>query len=158
MVEDLQERLDEAKAEIAAKRKDEKDLKSKDRAQTIQIAGVSGIVLQPEHLGRLSVDRIVRGGYFESTEKSRSCKGESRQHEQDVQFTMRYVAWSGHYSIPFADSIDEAQRLRDLLRDRDEEIERLEDASIMHEGEESKVCYSFEIQQIPKLNGSTHER
>lgn len=41
LVEDLQDRLEEAKAEIALKRKDEKDLKSKDRAQTIQIAGVS---------------------------------------------------------------------------------------------------------------------
>lgn len=40
MVEDLQERLEEARAEIALKRKDEKDYKSKDRAQLIQIAGV----------------------------------------------------------------------------------------------------------------------
>lgn len=40
MVEDLQERLEEAKSEIAMKRKDEKDLKSKDRAQMIQISGV----------------------------------------------------------------------------------------------------------------------
>jgi hypothetical protein len=41
LVEDLQEKLEEARAEIAQKRKDEKELKSKDRAQLIQIAGVS---------------------------------------------------------------------------------------------------------------------
>lgn len=41
IVEDLQEKLEEARAEIAQKRKDEKELKSKDRAQLIQIAGVS---------------------------------------------------------------------------------------------------------------------
>lgn len=34
---------------------------------------------------------------------------------------------------------DETQRLRDLLRDRDEEIQRLEDASQVHDGEEHKV-------------------
>jgi len=41
LVEDLQEKLEETRAEIAQKRKDEKELKSKDRAQLIQIAGVS---------------------------------------------------------------------------------------------------------------------
>lgn len=40
LVEDLQEKLEEARSEIAQKRKDEKELKSKDRAQLIQIAGV----------------------------------------------------------------------------------------------------------------------
>lgn len=41
LVEDLQEKLEETRAEIAQRRKDEKDLKSKDRAQLIQISGVS---------------------------------------------------------------------------------------------------------------------
>jgi hypothetical protein len=45
LVEDLQEKLEETRAEIAQKRKDEKDLKSKDRAQLIQIAGVSHLPL-----------------------------------------------------------------------------------------------------------------
>jgi hypothetical protein len=41
---------------------------------------------------------------------------------------------------------DETQRLRDLLKERDEEIERLEDASQAHEGEESKVSLVSSIQ------------
>lgn len=44
LVEDLQERLEETRAEIAQKRKDEKELKSKDRAQLIQIAGVIALL------------------------------------------------------------------------------------------------------------------
>jgi len=44
LVEDLQEKLEETRAEIAQKRKEEKELKSKDRAQLIQIAGVSPFV------------------------------------------------------------------------------------------------------------------
>ena len=43
-MEDLQEKLEETRAEIAQKRKDEKELKSKDRAQLIQIAGVSPLL------------------------------------------------------------------------------------------------------------------
>lgn len=43
LVEDLQEKLEETRGEIAQKRKDEKELKSKDRAQLIQIAGVSDL-------------------------------------------------------------------------------------------------------------------
>jgi len=56
LVEDLQEKLEEAKAEIAQKRKDEKELKSKDRAQLIQIAGVSLYVtsITDESLKRIS--------------------------------------------------------------------------------------------------------
>lgn len=50
-------------------------------------------------------------------------------------------SWHVSRSSPSAHHLDEAQRLRDLLQDRDEEIERMEDASIMHEGEESKVCW-----------------
>jgi hypothetical protein len=41
LVEDLQDKLEEARAEIAQRRKDEKELKGKDRAQIIQISGVS---------------------------------------------------------------------------------------------------------------------
>ena len=138
MVEDLQERLDEAKAEIASKRKDEKDLKSKDRAQTIQIAGVSDFGARR---ALLMLFAPVRSRYLEFAEKPRGRKGESCQYEQDVQLAVWYVTSLSLQSTPSrgADRLDEAQRLRDLLRDRDEEIERLEDASIMHEGEENKV-------------------
>jgi predicted RNase H-like nuclease (RuvC/YqgF family) len=56
LVEDLQEKLEETRAEIAQKRKDEKELKSKDRAQLIQIAGVSPFVasITDDSLKRIS--------------------------------------------------------------------------------------------------------
>jgi phage terminase Nu1 subunit (DNA packaging protein) len=41
LVEDLQEKLEEARAEITQRRKDEKEMKSKERTLLIQIAGVS---------------------------------------------------------------------------------------------------------------------
>jgi len=40
LVEDLQDKLEEARSEITQRRKDEKDMKGKERAQMIQIAGV----------------------------------------------------------------------------------------------------------------------
>lgn len=41
LVEELQDKLEEARAEIAQRRKDEKEWKGKERAQMIQISGVS---------------------------------------------------------------------------------------------------------------------
>ena len=43
LVEDLQDKLEEVRSEINQRRKDEKEMKGKERAQLIQIAGV-GIV------------------------------------------------------------------------------------------------------------------
>ena len=40
LLQDLHEKLEDARREIAQKRKEEKDLKGKDRAQMMQIAGV----------------------------------------------------------------------------------------------------------------------
>ncbi len=40
-MEELQDKLEEAQSEIAQRRKDEKELKGKERAQMIQISGVS---------------------------------------------------------------------------------------------------------------------
>lgn len=43
MVQDLQDKLEEAQIEIAQRRKEDKDMKTKDRAQLMAIAGVSGL-------------------------------------------------------------------------------------------------------------------
>jgi phage terminase Nu1 subunit (DNA packaging protein) len=45
LVEDLQEKLEEARAEITQRRKDEKEMKSKERTLLIQIAGVRRYML-----------------------------------------------------------------------------------------------------------------
>lgn len=44
-MEDLQTRLEETQSEIAQRRKDEKEMRGKDRAQLIQISGVGYILL-----------------------------------------------------------------------------------------------------------------
>ncbi len=46
LVQDLQDRLEEAQAEIAQRRKDDKDMKGKDRNQQIAIAGVSWPIIR----------------------------------------------------------------------------------------------------------------
>lgn len=46
-MEDLQTRLEETQSEIAQRRKDEKEMRGKDRAQLIQISGVNYILLDP---------------------------------------------------------------------------------------------------------------
>jgi len=74
LVEDLQEKLEEAKAEIAQKRKDEKELKSKDRAQLIQIAGVSLYVtsITDDSLKRIS--SVYRGLWSKPRRIMPTCK------------------------------------------------------------------------------------
>jgi len=44
LVEDLQDKLEEARSELSQRRKEEKEMKGKERAQAIQISGVSGNV------------------------------------------------------------------------------------------------------------------
>jgi hypothetical protein len=41
LVEDLQDKLEEARSEIAHRKKEDKEMKGKERAQLIQISGVS---------------------------------------------------------------------------------------------------------------------
>jgi hypothetical protein len=74
LVEDLQEKLEETRAEIAQKRKDEKELKSKDRAQLIQIAGVSPLVtsITDESLKRIS--SVCRGLWSKPRRTTPICK------------------------------------------------------------------------------------
>ncbi|WWC68057.1 uncharacterized protein I206_101976 [Kwoniella pini CBS 10737] len=92
LYEDLQARLEEAQSEIAQRRKDEKDMKGKDRAQLIQISGFEADIM--------SLQRSLEN------------------------------AKSNHASMQkmYNAQCDEAQRLRDMLRDRDEEIRTLEDS------------------------------
>jgi hypothetical protein len=74
LVEDLQEKLEETRAEIAQKRKDEKELKSKDRAQLIQIAGVSPLVtsITDDSLKRISW--VCRGLWSRPRRITPTCK------------------------------------------------------------------------------------
>jgi hypothetical protein len=129
LVEDLQEKLEETRAEIAQRRKDEKELKSKDRAQLIQISGVS---LETSRCADVS----SRGIYKASNEAWRMRKRITPTCRACTMDSV--VRQTGRMML----TTDETQRLRDLLKERDEEIERLEDASVAHEGEESKVSGS----------------
>jgi hypothetical protein len=74
LVEDLQEKLEETRAEIAQKRKDEKELKKKDRAQLIQIAGVSPLVtsITDDSLKRIS--SVCRGLWSKPRRTTPICK------------------------------------------------------------------------------------
>jgi hypothetical protein len=74
LVEDLHEKLEETRAEIAQKRKDEKELKSKDRAQLIQIAGVSPLVtsITDDSLKRIS--SVCRGLWSKPRRTTPICK------------------------------------------------------------------------------------
>ncbi|WVR04714.1 hypothetical protein IAU60_001725 [Kwoniella sp. DSM 27419] len=101
--EDLQIKLEEAQAEITQRRKDEKDLKGKDRAQVIQISGFEADIL--------SLQR--------SLENSKA----------------NHASMQKMYNA----QCDEAQRLRDLLRDRDEEIRGLEESLQTHTADEEKL-------------------
>ncbi|ORY24001.1 hypothetical protein BCR39DRAFT_548111 [Naematelia encephala] len=110
LVEDLQEKLEEARSEITQRRKDEKELKGKDRAQLIQIAGF----------------------------------------EADIQSLQRSLENSkaNHANMQkmYNSQCDEAQRLRDLLRDRDAEIQELEAAAHSHQADEEK--FHREVQAL----------
>jgi len=74
LVEDLQEKLEEAKAEIAQKRKDEKELKSKDRAQLIQIAGVSSSVKNVADDSLKRIFSVCRGLWSKPRRTTPTCK------------------------------------------------------------------------------------
>ncbi|KAL7419332.1 hypothetical protein Q5752_006170 [Cryptotrichosporon argae] len=111
LVEDLQERLEEARAELAQRKKDEKDLKNKDRAQLIQISGL----------------------------------------EADIQSLQRSLENSkaNHASMQkmYNSQCEEAQRLRDMLRDRDAELKDLEASAQAHEADEDKFAREIEALQ-----------
>nr|ODN93679.1 hypothetical protein L204_04863 [Cryptococcus depauperatus CBS 7855] len=119
MVEDLQARLEEAHSEIAQRRKDEKDMRGKDRAQLIQISGF----------------------------------------EADIQSLQRGLdnAKANHAGMQkmYNSQCDEAQRLRDLLRDRDLEIRNLEDAANAHAADEEKLTHEIQAleTEIKRLEG-----
>ncbi|WWC86793.1 uncharacterized protein L201_001672 [Kwoniella dendrophila CBS 6074] len=110
LYEDLQARLEEAQSEIAQRRKDEKDMKGKDRAQLIQISGFEADIMSLQR----SLDN----------------------------------AKSNHASMQkmYNSQCDEAQRLRDLLRDRDEEIRALEEDIQAHAADEEK--FDREVQAL----------
>ncbi|WRT64675.1 uncharacterized protein IL334_001609 [Kwoniella shivajii] len=110
LYEDLQARLEEAQSEIAQRRKDEKDLKGKDRAQLIQISGFEADII--------SLQRSLEN------------------------------AKANHASMQkmYNSQCDEAQRLRDLLRDRDDEIRDLEENAQAHAADEEK--FNREIQAL----------
>jgi len=75
LVEDLQDKLEEARSELSQRRKDEKEMKGKERAQAIQISGVSGNV------------RFQQAGPKPAT-KPGKLEGESREHAEDVQLAV----------------------------------------------------------------------
>ncbi|OCF33867.1 hypothetical protein I316_04579 [Kwoniella heveanensis BCC8398] len=102
MYEDLQIRLEEAQAEIAQRRKDEKDLKGKERTQLIQISGFEADILSLQ----------------------RSLENSKTNH--------------ANMQKMYNSQCDEAQRLRDLLRDRDNEIHELEENAQTHAADEEK--------------------
>ncbi|WWC59592.1 uncharacterized protein I303_102149 [Kwoniella dejecticola CBS 10117] len=108
LYEDLQVRLEEAQAEIAQRRKDEKDMKGKDRAQVIQISGFEADII--------SLQRSLENA------KSNHANMQKMYNSQ----------------------CDEAQRLRDMLRDRDEEIRSLEENVQGHAADEEK--FNREVQ------------
>jgi len=74
LVEDLQEKLEEAKAELAQKRKDEKELKSKDRSQLIQIAGVSSSVKNVADDSLKRISSVCRGLWSKPRRITPICK------------------------------------------------------------------------------------
>ncbi|WWD21593.1 hypothetical protein CI109_106079 [Kwoniella shandongensis] len=102
LIVDLQVRLDEVQSEIAQRRKEEKELKGKDRAQLIQISGFEADIL--------SLQRSLEN------------------------------AKANHASMQkmYNSQCEEAQRLRDLLRDRDEEIRQLEETTQAHAADEER--------------------
>ncbi|KAK4684860.1 hypothetical protein P7C73_g5304, partial [Tremellales sp. Uapishka_1] len=104
LVEDLQDKLEEARSEIAQRKKEDKDMKGKDRAQLIQIAGFEADIQ--------SLQRNLE---------------HSKTHHTNMQKM-------------YQSQCDEAQRLRDMLRDRDNEILKLESEAQIHEADEEKVC------------------
>ena len=138
LVEDLQDRLEEARAEVLQRRKDEKEMKGKEKAQLIQITGVSFGVLWRTLLTESSSKRTFRASKRVSKilrPIMRACRRCTTHNA--VSF------WStANPSIrQSADrSTDEAQRLRDLLRDRDAVVKELEIGIQAHEADEKKVC------------------
>ncbi|WVW78339.1 hypothetical protein I302_100293 [Kwoniella bestiolae CBS 10118] len=110
MYEDLQARLEEAQSEITQRRKDEKDMKGKDRAQLIQISGFEADII--------SLQRSLENA------KSNHANMQKMYNSQ----------------------CDEAQRLRDMLRDRDEEIRTLEESVQVHAADEEK--FNREVQAL----------
>ncbi|WVQ75920.1 hypothetical protein IAR50_005555 [Cryptococcus sp. DSM 104548] len=119
MVEDLQARLEEAQGEIAQRRKDEKDMRGKDRAQLIQISGFEADILSLQ----------------------RSLENAKVNH--------------ANMQKMYNSQCDEAQRLRDMLRDRDAEIQELEEVTHTQAADEEKL--SHEIQaleaEVKRLEG-----
>ncbi|WVQ83168.1 hypothetical protein IAT38_005306 [Cryptococcus sp. DSM 104549] len=110
MYEDLQVRLEEAQAEIAQRRKDEKELKAKDRTHVIQISGMEADILSLQ----------------------RSLENSKANHA-----SMQKM---------YNSQCDEAARLRNLLRDRDDEIGDLGEAISSHAADEEK--FNQEIQAL----------
>ncbi|KAI9636287.1 uncharacterized protein MKK02DRAFT_44991 [Dioszegia hungarica] len=107
LVEDLQDKLEEARSEITQRRKEEKEWKGKERLLMIQISAFEADIS--------SLQRTVEN---------------SKQNHANMQKM-------------YNSQCDEAQRLRDLLRDRDNEIRDFESAVQGHEADEEK--YSGEI-------------
>ncbi|WWD07540.1 hypothetical protein V865_005641 [Kwoniella europaea PYCC6329] len=110
LYEDLQARLDEAQSEIAQRRKDEKDMKGKDRAQLIQISGFEADIMSLQ----------------------RSLENAKMNH--------------ANMQKMYNSQCDEAQRLRDMLRDRDDEIRSLEENVQAHAADEEK--FNREVQAL----------
>jgi hypothetical protein len=84
-VEDLQDKLEEARSDITQRRKDEKEWKGKERTLMIQISGVSLPTLRLQ----IWVDDPVRGGHLIVTAKSGEFEAESCEYAEDVQQPMR---------------------------------------------------------------------
>ncbi|WVQ69388.1 uncharacterized protein L199_007605 [Kwoniella botswanensis] len=110
LYEDLQVRLEEAQSEIAQRRKDEKDMKGKDRAQLIQISGFEADIMSLQ----------------------RSLENAKMNH--------------ANMQKMYNSQCDEAQRLRDMLRDRDDEIRSLEENVQAHAADEEK--FNRELQAL----------
>nr|XP_019005016.1 uncharacterized protein I203_01860 [Kwoniella mangroviensis CBS 8507]OCF68477.1 hypothetical protein I203_01860 [Kwoniella mangroviensis CBS 8507] len=110
LYEDLQARLEEAQSEIAQRRKDEKDMKGKDRAQLIQISGFEADIMSLQ----------------------RSLENAKMNH--------------ANMQKMYNSQCDEAQRLRDMLRDRDDEIRSLEEDVQAHAADEEK--FNREVQAL----------
>ncbi|KAK8847502.1 hypothetical protein IAR55_005360 [Kwoniella newhampshirensis] len=102
LIEDLQERLEEAQSELAQRRREEKELKGRERAHLVQISGFEADIL--------------------SLQKSLEN------------------AKANHASMQkmYSSQCEEAQRLREMLRERDDEIRTLEESTDAHAADEEK--------------------
>lgn len=136
LVEDLQDKLEEARAEISQRRKDEKDMKGKERALLIQISGVSTCAaFTASSLADLGSSRQTLPDSPKAWKRPRRITPTCRRC-----IPLKSVSKPSRGLLSMLTRPDEAQRLRGILRDRDTEIQGLEENAQGHAADEAKVC------------------